>query len=116
LGIPSHIVGVYAQEVPETMRHEHGPEPRLHHLVDVSLKQTQLDEAGKNLSLGKLVHVHPRHTCVSTTCPTWLDRLHHGPRRRPHRLVDRSLVSGELAVGREGACDVGAVAVVLPAH
>lgn len=47
---------------------------------------------------------------------TWFDGGHHGSGGLQHGFINGSLVSGELAVGREGAGDVGGVAVILSAH
>ena len=52
----------------------------------------------------------------SPPCVTWFNGSQDSAGSLEHRLIDVLLVFGELPIGREGACDVGGVAVVLPAH
>ena len=52
----------------------------------------------------------------SPPCVTWFNGCQDSTGSLEHRLIDVPLVFGELPIGREGACDVGGVAVVLPAH
>lgn len=47
---------------------------------------------------------------------TWLDCCHDSPGGFQHCLIDSPLVSCELAIGREGAGDVRAVAVIFSSH
>lgn len=47
---------------------------------------------------------------------TWLDCCHDSPGGLQHCLIDSPLVSCELAIGREGAGDVRAVAVIFSSH
>lgn len=56
-------------------------------------------------------------TCLmATSVLTWLHGAHDSTAAPQHRLVDGLLVCGELAIGREGARDVGGEAVILSTH
>lgn len=52
----------------------------------------------------------------SQNISTWPDGSHDGAGGFEHGLIDGPLVWAELAVGWEGAGDVGGVAVILSAH
>ena len=47
---------------------------------------------------------------------TWFGSIHHSSVGLEHCIVDGGLVRRELSIGREGATDIGTVAVVLSAH
>jgi len=103
----SDIVGVEADEVTKTVRHEDGTHVLLHHLVNVTNEEAALDHLGEADTLSKTVHIGPHHAGLHLS----LDAALHGE----HGLVDVALVLSELAVGREGGGEITVIAVVLAA-
>jgi hypothetical protein len=92
----------------ETRRDAAYAEVGIHHGVDVALEEAVSGELLEGGAVGEGVHVHPGHA--------GLHGAKDGQLRREDRVVDHLLVLGEAAVGRVGAGDVGAVALVLTAH
>ena len=72
------------------------------------MNDPSLDQPQKHLPVGQEVHVPPRDPRLAG--------VDHGQAGPQDGVVDELLLLGELAVGRVGAGDVRAEAVVLPAH
>jgi len=103
----SNIMGIKTDEVTKTVGHEDSTHVLLHHLIDVTDKETTLDQLGQADALSKTVHVGPHHTRLHLS----LDTALHGK----HSLVDITLVLSELAVCREGGGQITIIAVVFAA-
>jgi len=103
----SDIVGVEANEVTKTVRHEDSAHVLLHHLLDVANEEAALDQLGETDALSKTVHVRPHHARLHLC----LDAALHSK----HSLVDITLVLSELAVCREGGGQITIIAVVFAA-
>lgn len=131
LQVATNVVRVDANEVAETMRHEHSAQsarksmvsisnfakthktighyvPVLDHLVHFASQQTSGQQTLQNHTFGQKMHVHP--------ADAWLQRSTHRHVSIENGIVDDRLLLAELTATRVRASDVAGEAEVFASH
>ena len=130
--VAANIVRVDADEVAQTVRHEHGSQsasrthrvslsnltkfsanrnhykPVFDHLVQFAGQQASADESLQNHTLSQKMHINPADARLQRSAYRQI-RIQNG-------IIDQRLLFAELAVARVRARDVARIAEVLASH
>lgn len=98
-------MNIQSHEVAESMWHEHGSHPHLHHGIHIPFQNARLTQLFQLHSFRQLVHVDPAHPR--------LDGCHYCTVSLEDSIVDEFLLLAELAIGRKGTSDVTGVTAIL---